>query len=163
MNCDYGHAKFLDQLQNERAIVNRALERLERRTAEILYKKQKWFKWIRQCQDEEEAHRDKEQKKVKQEAALFRRHWKEVQQRMKELRAKEEQKMQDAFLEKVYKERLAEQEEEDDSDWDPIEDVLEDHRGKFIGMLLISRIGWSLRANSNANRPNQTLPLDGGT
>lgn len=140
MNCDYGHAKFLDQLQNERAIVNRALERIERRTAEILYKKHKWFKWVRQCQDEEEAHRDKEQKKVKQEAALFRRHWKEVQQRMKELRAKEEQKMQDAFLENVYKERMAEleEEEDDDSDWDPIEDVLEDHRGKFIGMLLLS-------------------------
>jgi hypothetical protein len=142
MNCDYGHQKFLDQLHNERAIVNRALERVERRTAEILYKKQKWFKWVRQCQDEEEAHRDKEQKKVKQEAALFRRHWKEVQQRMTELRAKEEQQMQEAFLEKAYKERLAEQEEEDEdeSDWDPIEDVLEDQRGKFIGMLLLNKI-----------------------
>ncbi len=137
MNCDYGHAKYLDQLQNERAIVNRALERIERRTAEILYKKHKWFKWVRQCQDEEEAHRDKEQKKVKLEAALFRRHCKEIQQRMKQLRAREEQKMQDAFLEKAYQERLAEHEDDDgdDFDWDPIDDVLEDQRGKYIGML----------------------------
>ena len=45
-------------------------------------------------------------------------------------------------MEKVYKERLAEQETEeedsDDMDWDPIEDVLEDNRGNFIGMSLQS-------------------------
>lgn len=136
MKCDYGHQKYLDQLHNERTIVNRALERIERRTAEILYKKQRWFKWVRQCQDEEEAHRDKEQKKVRQEAALFKRHWKEVQKRMKELRMKEEQKMQNAALENAYVERFAQQEEvdEDESDWDPIEDVLEDQREKFIGI-----------------------------
>ena len=41
---------------------------------------------------------------------------------------------QDAFLEKVYNERLAElEEDDDDSDWDPIEDVLEDGRGNFLG------------------------------
>ena len=136
MNYDYGHEKFLNQLQNDRVTVTRALERIERRTAEILYQKQKWFKWVRQCQDEEEAHREKEQKRVKQEAALFRRHWKEFQQRLKNLRAKEDQKKQDALLEEMYKKRLAEQEEdEDESDWDPIEDVLEDNRGNFIGML----------------------------
>lgn len=164
MNCDYGHAKFLDQLQNERAIVNRALERIERRTAEILYKKQKWFKWVRHCQDEEEAHRDKEQKKVKQEASLFKRHWKEFQQRMKELRAKEEQKMQDAFLEKVYKERLAQQDEEedDDSDWDPIEDVLQDHRGKFIGIFVPLCFTWSPHADNNGDRSNRALFMDVG-
>jgi len=138
MNYDYGHAKFLDQLQNERLAVTKALERIERRTAEILYKNQKWFKWVRQCQDEEEAHREKEQKKVKQESALFRRHWKEVQERLKELRAKEDLKKQDAFLEKVYKERLAQQEDEEEEDmvdWDPIEDVFEDRRGNLIGVL----------------------------
>jgi len=139
MNYDYGHAKFLDQLKNERATVTKALERIERRTAEILYKNRKWFKWVRQCQDDDEAHREKEQKKVKQEAALFRRHWKEVQQRLKGKRAKEDKKKQDTFLEKVYKERLAQQQddEEDDSDWDPIDDVIEDNRGNFVGMLAL--------------------------
>lgn len=137
MNYDYGHSKYLDQLKSQRAAVTRALERIERRTAGILYKNQKWFNWVRQCQDEDEAHREKEQKRVKQEAALFRRHWKEVQRRLREKRAKEDQKKQDAYLEKVYKERLAKQEEGDldDSDWDPIEDVIEDHRGDFVGML----------------------------
>jgi hypothetical protein len=135
MNYDYGHAKYLDHLLNQRAIVIKALERIERRTAEILYKNQKWFKWVRQCQDDEEATRDKEQKKLKREAALFKRHWKEVQQRMNGLRAKEEQKKQDALLEKAYKERLAQQDGEDgDFDWDPIEDILEDNRGNYIGI-----------------------------
>jgi len=49
---------------------------------------------------------------------------------------REDRKKQDAFLEKVYKERLAQQEEEEEDeseDWDPIEDVLEDSRGSFIG------------------------------
>ena len=34
-NLDYGHQHFLDGLQNEKHIVLRALERLERRTAEV--------------------------------------------------------------------------------------------------------------------------------
>ena len=51
---------------------------------------------------------------------------------------KEDKKKQDAYLEQVYKERLAEQEPQDDDDnmdWDPIEDMLEDSRGSFVGML----------------------------
>jgi hypothetical protein len=65
-------------------------------------------------------------------------------------------------LEQVYKERLAQQEAEgddDDMDWDPIEDVLEDSRGSFVGMsalislvstlLLALKMGTTLRgANS---------------
>lgn len=100
-----------------------------------MYKHEQWFNWVRQCQNEEEENRDKEQKKVKQEAALFKRHWKAAEQRMREYRAKEDKKRQNAFLDKIYKERLAEQDTEDDSDmdWDPIEDVLEDNRGNFIG------------------------------
>lgn len=71
------------------------------------------------------------------EAALFRRHWKSAQMRMKDSKAKEDKKKQDAYLEQVYKERLAQRETEgddDDMDWDPIEDVLEDSRGSFVGM-----------------------------
>ena len=126
-----------DSLQGQKATTAKALERIVRRIAKILYENQKWFKWIRQCQDDEEAHREKEQKKVKQEAAMFKRLWKAAEQRLSELRAKEEKRKQDAFLEQVYKERMVEQAEHDDednSDWDPIDDVLEDNRGNFIGM-----------------------------
>jgi hypothetical protein len=207
---DYGHAKYLDVLQGQKATITKALERLEHRTAEVrfsmsllcghlicvqvLYQHEQWFTWVRECQNDEEENREKEQKKVKMEAALFKRHvrnipehfdskfaqfaalipllnlpeplghskralkpakslcaslpsstnsetlqWKAAQQRLKESKAKEDKKRQDAFLEKVYKERLAEQEQEtedsDDTDWDPIEEVLEDNRGSFIGKL----------------------------
>jgi len=41
MTMDYGHQHYLDILQNQKYIVVCALERLERRTAEVLYKRQK--------------------------------------------------------------------------------------------------------------------------
>ncbi|EHK97021.1 hypothetical protein M7I_7276 [Glarea lozoyensis 74030] len=134
MDMDYGHEKYLDVLQGQKATIAKALERLERRTAEVLYKTEKWFEWVQGCQMEEEQNREKEQKKVKMEAALWKRHWKATEQRMREHRAKEDKQRQDAFLEKVYKERLAERDAEDESDidWDPIEGVLEDSRGNYI-------------------------------
>jgi len=50
-SLDYGHKLYLNQ---QKSTVIRALEKLECRTAEILYKRQKWLKWIRQCQGDEE-------------------------------------------------------------------------------------------------------------
>ncbi|TVY87687.1 hypothetical protein LAWI1_G006032 [Lachnellula willkommii] len=146
LDMDYGHSKYLDSLLGQKATITQALERLERRTAEanapqslVLYKHEQWFKWVRECQNEEEESREKEQQKVKKEAALFKRHWKAAQHRMRDFKAKEDKKRQDAYLEKVYKERLAEQETEeedsDDMDWDPIEDVLEDNRGNFVDLI----------------------------
>lgn len=138
-NMDYGHAKFLDQLMNQKTYVTKALERLERRTAEILYRNQQWFKWVRECQDDEEANREKEQKKVKQEAQLWQRNWKQAKPRMEEKMRREEKKKQDTFLEKVYKEKMKEVEEnegtDDDMEWDPIEDELEDGRENFIDLM----------------------------
>jgi hypothetical protein len=71
---------------------------------------------------------------------MFRRNWKAAQLRMRDWRAKEDKKRNDAYLEQVYKERMAQKEggggEEDDGDemdWDPIEDVLEDSRGSYVG------------------------------
>jgi N-formylglutamate amidohydrolase len=140
---DYGHSKYLDQLLNERRSVSTALEKIERRTTEVLYENQKWFKWVRQCQDEEEAAREKEAKKAKLENAMFKRYIKEMNRRQKELRDKESRKRQDIFLERLYKARMAEKrqqqqggeedEDDDDEDWDPIDEVLEDHRGNYIG------------------------------
>lgn len=74
---------------------------------------------------------------------MFKRHWKVTQERLNRLSAIEDRRKQDAFLEKTYKERMLEREEDDDesnSDWDPIDDVLEDNRGNFISKscLLIS-------------------------
>ncbi|KAF7909232.1 hypothetical protein EAE99_011447 [Botrytis elliptica] len=138
-NMDYGHVKFLDQLKNQKIHVTYALEKLERRTTEILYQNQQWFKWVRECQDDEEAHREKEQKRIKQEAQLWQRNWKQAKQRMEEKMRREEKKKQDTFLERIYKEKMKEIEEnegtDDDMDWDPIEDELEDGRGSFIDLM----------------------------
>ena len=76
---------------------------------------------------------------------MFKRHWKAAQLRARDAKAKEDKMRQDAYLEQVYKERLAEKErngegedtEDDEMDWDPIEDVLEDNRGSYLGMLRI--------------------------
>lgn len=68
------------------------------------------------------------------EAALFKRHWKSAQQRLKDSKAREDKKRQDAYLEKVYKERMSEQDTKDsEMNWDPIENVLDDNRGSFVG------------------------------
>ena len=136
-SLDYGHQHFLDGLQNEKHIVLRALERLERRTADVLYKKQQWFNWVRHLEDEEEAHRENEKKKVKKEAALFQRHWKEVSAWMRELRAKEDAKRQVEYLEQAYHERTSQHEVDEDNEeaWDPIEDVIEDQRGKYVELI----------------------------
>lgn len=133
LNLDYGHQHYLDTLSNRKFIVVRALERLERRTVEVLYKKQKWFSWVRQVQDLEETQRESEKKRVKKEAALFKRHVKDRQLRVRDLRAREDAKRSEAFLEEAYKERLSE--EEEDAHWDPIEDVIDDERGNYIELI----------------------------
>lgn len=133
LNLDYGHQHYLDTLSNRKFIVLRALERLERRTAEVLYKKHKWFSWVRQVQDSEETQRESEKKRVKKEAALFKRHVKDRQLRMRDLRAREDAKRSEAFLEEAYKERMSE--EEKDAHWDPVEDVIEDERGNYIDLI----------------------------
>ncbi|KAK2803520.1 hypothetical protein FQN50_006955 [Emmonsiellopsis sp. PD_5] len=128
---DHGHQKYLDTLLQQKVTVAIALERVTRRTAEVLYKKRKWFQWTRKCQEEEEKIRDNEKRKIKREAALFRRQMKEVERRMRELRLKEEKRRQEDFLQKAYEERL----EHDAESWDPIEDVLENERGNYIDLI----------------------------
>lgn len=133
LNLDYGHQHYLDTLSNRKFIVVRVLERLERRTAEVLYKKHKWFSWVRQVQDLEETQRESEKKRVKKEAALFKRHVKDRELRMRDLRAKEDAKKSEAFLDEAYRDRMSE--EEEDAHWDPIEDVIEDERGNYIDLI----------------------------
>lgn len=123
---------YLDNLQNQKFIVNHALEQLERRKAAILYEKENWFQWVRERQDEEEAQRENEKKKIKREAALWKSHWKLFQSRMKTLSERENEKRQDEFLDQVYNERISAEEAEM---WDPIEDLVEDERGSYLDMV----------------------------
>ncbi|KAI4730719.1 hypothetical protein E4T49_01497 [Aureobasidium sp. EXF-10728] len=144
LELDYGHQHYLDHLISEKHNTGRALERLERRTAEVLYKQQQWFGWVRNLEDDEEKERDAEKKKIKQEAALFKRHWKDVSARMQKLRQKENEQRQAEYLDKVWEERAKFEAdlnaEEGGEEWDPIEDVVEDERGSYID--LIRRFLW---------------------
>ncbi|KAI1465116.1 uncharacterized protein F4812DRAFT_452528 [Daldinia caldariorum] len=137
LQMDYGHQAYLDILSNRRHIVLRALERLETRTVQVLYEKEKWYKWVREVQQEEEATREKESKKVKLEAAMFKRHWKKMQSRLRTQREKEEKQRQDAYLETVYKERMSisDDSEDDVEMWDPIEDVVDDERSRYVDLI----------------------------
>ncbi|KAM6506796.1 hypothetical protein FALCPG4_018622 [Fusarium falciforme] len=137
LNVDYGHQAYIDKLISQRHIVLKAMQRLEKRTTQVLHQKEQWFAWVRKVQEEEEATREKEQKKVKQEAALFKRHMKKLQARLDRMRQKEEQKRQDAYLEDAYRERmsLSVDEGEDDEAWDPIEDMEHDKRNRYIDLI----------------------------
>ncbi|ROW02401.1 hypothetical protein VMCG_06073 [Cytospora schulzeri] len=137
LEMDYGHKVYLERLQARRMGSLRALERVEQRAAAVLYEREQWFKWVRSSQSEEEQTREKEQKKVKLEAAMFQRHWKELQSRSRALRQREEKQRQDAYLEQVWKERMdsADGNEGDDGEWDPIDDVMEEERQKYLDLI----------------------------
>lgn len=137
LELDYGHQHYLDHLNSQKHRTLHSLEKLERRTAEVLYDKQKWFRWVRQLEDIEEGERDAEKKKLRQEAALFKRNWKEAEARLKTFRAKEDKKRQAEFLDKAWEDRqkLRLDQDTDDEEWDPIEDVVEDERGSYIELI----------------------------
>ncbi|KAF4991683.1 hypothetical protein FGRMN_7656 [Fusarium graminum] len=135
MNYDYGHQAYIDKLVSHRHIVYLALGRARKRYITLLYEKEQWYSWVRHAQDEEEANREKEQKKIKQEAALFKRHMKQLEARLALARQKEQRKLQDAFLEDAYKQRMAMNDESDDEAWDPIEDLEDDKRNRYIDLI----------------------------
>lgn len=139
LEMDYGHKVYLEKLQARHTGTLRALERIEQRTAAVLYEREQWFKWVKATQAEEEATREKEQKKVKLEAAMFQRHWKDLQSRLKSLRTKEEKLRQDAYLDKVWKEHMAAESEsgaEGEAEmWDPIDDMLAEEREKYMDLI----------------------------
>ena len=104
--------------------------------AEVLYKKQKWFRWVRACQDTEEKERDNEKVKVKAEAALFKRHEKDRAEHLRRIKEKEYALKQDAVLEQAYLDSLSLKErEEQEAEWDPIEAVMEDERASYIDLI----------------------------
>lgn len=150
MNYDYGHKAYVDKLSGQKFTVLRTLGRLAQRATELSHHNAKWFEWIRQCQLDEEKAREKESVKVKAENTLFKRNQKEMEILKKKRRARENQQRQDTFLEEVYKQRMAELEEED-LDWDPIEAVIADERGNYID--LIRHFLWAERAQQVSSVP----------
>ncbi|KAK4063857.1 hypothetical protein Trihar35433_8565 [Trichoderma harzianum] len=158
LQIDYGHQAYLDKLSSNRHIILRSLKRLEKRTADVLYQQEKWFAWVRQAQEEEEATRDKEQKKIKQEAALFKRHRDKLQARLEQARREEEQKSQDAYLEAAFRERMEMSEDEWESDeaWDPIKDTDHDKRNQYID--LIRHFLWMDAADIETSQDPPTEP-----
>ncbi|KAL8731009.1 MAG: hypothetical protein Q9166_003660 [cf. Caloplaca sp. 2 TL-2023] len=83
--------------------------------------------------NEEEITRENEKKKIRKEVALLKRYFKDVQARTQDLRAKEDLKRQETYLDEAYTTRLPEEEQE--AEWDPIEDVIEDERGNYIDLI----------------------------
>ncbi|KAL2020814.1 hypothetical protein VTK56DRAFT_7907 [Thermocarpiscus australiensis] len=101
---------------------------------------------------------------VKLEAALFRRHWRDMESRLAAAREKEERKRQEAYLEEVWKARMAAEPDDaphDDAAWDPIEDVFEDDRGRYLD--LIRHFLWmeAPTAGNNAAEPNDSPAVAG--
>lgn len=137
LQVDYGHQAYIDKLSSQRQNILQSLEKLEKRTADLLYRKEQWFAWVRKAQEEEEATRDKEQKRVKQEASLFKRYRDQLRARLERARREEEKKSQDAYLEQAYQERMAmsADETDDDMDWDPIKDMELDKRTQYIDLI----------------------------
>ena len=84
LSLDYGHQYFLDNLQNQKYIVLRALERLNHRTAELSFQNRAWFSSLHKCQDDEETLRDKEVKKVKRDASTWFWDWPPVGRRCRD-------------------------------------------------------------------------------
>ena len=134
MNMDYGHQHYKDNLQNQRHIAARALESLGKRAGEMLFLQQEWFQWARQRQEEEEKSRDNEKKKIKREAALFKRYWSNLEARAKESRRKGDFQRQEQFLEEAYRERITLKDDEGLA-WDPIDDVVEDERAIYVEII----------------------------
>ncbi|KAI4150166.1 MAG: hypothetical protein LQ340_004237 [Diploschistes diacapsis] len=137
LNMDYGHQHILDGLANQKSIVVRAIERVVRRLADVLFQQMKWFDWVREVQDEDERSRSKEKDRVKRETVLFQQHWRAMQARKRRQQEKEQHKRREAFLERAYKDNLVQREfeTEDEEEWDPIDDVVEDDRGSFVDLL----------------------------
>jgi hypothetical protein len=137
LQVDYGHQAYIEKLSSQRQNILTSLERLEKRTADLLYRKEQWFGWVRKAQEEEEATREKEQKRVKQEASLFKRYRDQLRARLERARREEEKKSQDAYLEQAYQERMAmsADETDNDEDWDPIKDMELDRRTQYIDLI----------------------------
>jgi hypothetical protein len=132
---DYGHAKYLDKLQNERLNMVRALERLGRRAAKFMYEQKEWYTWIKHCQEKEDKEAENESKKVKLESLLFKRHQKEIDRHKRQMRSREDRKRQEQYLNAVCVQRLSEMSEGEQDEWDPIQDVYSYEKDNYVDLI----------------------------
>lgn len=132
---DYGHQKYLDKLLNDKQNMAKALEKLGKRAATVMYEQKQWFDWVKQTQIKEEKEGESESKKVKLEALLFQRHQKEIKRQQRDLREREAQKQQERYLDDTYKQRLTDMSEEEQDDWDPIKDVYGYERDNYVELI----------------------------
>ncbi|KLU90612.1 hypothetical protein MAPG_10464 [Magnaporthiopsis poae ATCC 64411] len=118
---DYGHKAYIGRLAARRRTTLGALEALEKR----------------RTREDEKSCREKEEKRVKHEAALWRRHWRDLEARLRATKEKEDRLAQEAFLDEAWKERQGEVADrpDDNKDWDPVEDVVQKDRDKFLDLL----------------------------
>ena len=177
---DYGHKAYIDKLTNDRFVVLRALDRLDRRTAELHYSQQPWFEWVRERQEEENAARLKESEMAKKEARLFKRHWREAQVKLIRKRKVEDAKRQEVIVEEAFSQEMKDkdgqegvgqegvgQEGTGEEVWDPIEDAMEDERAGFVDIMRqLLWLGGSQERNADVleqNTPSATVPEQSST
>ncbi|KAL1603395.1 hypothetical protein SLS59_004492 [Nothophoma quercina] len=132
---DYGHQKYLDKLLNDKQNMTKALEKLGKRAATVMYEQKQWFNWVKETQAKEEKEGETESKKVKLESLLFQRHQKEIKRQQREAQAKEAQKLQQQYLDETYKQRLSDMSEEEEDSWDPIKDVYGYERDNYVELI----------------------------
>jgi len=137
-DLDYGHKTWIEKLMHERRTVEDALVRLARRYQEVLFQDERWFKWVTERQRDQEEVEDKLKKQIKLEAAIFRRHAKQVAERRARRSERERELLQAQDIEAVFQERLRLDEVTDDEldEWDPIEDLMEDGRSRYIDLIM---------------------------
>lgn len=131
---DYGHKAFVDKLVQQRHTVENALNRLVKRYQQVAYHNEKWFQWVAERQKEQDASEEKLKKKVKLEAAMFRRHLRQVEERLDRRRVKERKRRQDADLERAFQERLTLADVSDADD--PIDNLVDDSRSRYIELIM---------------------------
>ncbi|KAK4449551.1 hypothetical protein QBC34DRAFT_494356 [Podospora aff. communis PSN243] len=119
LEMDYGHEAYLSRLEAKEKAVGRALEALERRSAEVVFGEEKWYDWVKREQEEEEERK----REVERRGG-----------RLERKKRQEEKRREEAYLEEVWRERMKEG-EEGEVDWDPIEDVWEDERGRYLDLI----------------------------
>lgn len=114
---DFGHQAYLDRLRSSRTIDVQALHRLEKRMMDVSYRKTQWYAWVESLQTEADGKSEAEKKKVRAEAALFKKH----QMNVNGFREEEESR-QNSELEKA-------------DVWDPIESVIQTTRAGYIALI----------------------------
>jgi hypothetical protein len=113
----------------------KALQKLGRRAATVMYEQKQWFTWIKQCQEKEDEEAENESKKVKLESLLFKRHQKEIYRHRREMRSRENGKRHEQYLNKVYIQRISEMSEEEQDEWDPIQDVYGYEKENYMDLI----------------------------